>query len=140
MMAGAWLAPGAGWAGYSLRLTIAVGRMIPPTGAPAPAGLYASGRARPAPCSRRCPHQRIMADNVTAVTNEEVAADWIELFNSKRGAVSLENWSLTDDGNRENISFHPARRFRRGFLIAWCDNYECMPGCIPAALARNRRR
>ena len=72
----------------------------------------------------------IMADNVSAVTNDGAFPDWIELHNPGTNPVSLAHWSLTDDGNPRKFVFPPSvPDLDAGqYLVVWCDTNTAAPG------------
>lgn len=67
-----------------------------------------------------------MASNTRGVTDEDGAsADWIELYNPSRVAVSLDGWSLTDDADDLTQWRFPATNLAGGaFLIVFASGKD----------------
>jgi hypothetical protein len=70
----------------------------------------------------------VMAENVFAVANGGSFPDWIELQNRGSNAVSLLNWSLTDDSKPRKFVFPATTISPGGFLVVWCDTSSNAPG------------
>ena len=71
----------------------------------------------------------LMADNASAISNQESFPDWIELQNISSNLVDLGGWSLTDDSNTQKFLF-PSNTLISGggFLVVWCDTNAALPG------------
>src|SRR5687768_12632839 len=72
----------------------------------------------------------VMASNETAVENEGIYPDWVELFNSGTSAVDISNWSLSDSVSTPRKFIFPAGTVipGRGYLVVWCDGLTTSPG------------
>ena len=72
----------------------------------------------------------VMADNVTAVENEAIFPDWVELYNAGAGAVDMSGWTLTDSQSQPfKFVFPTGTMIEPGtFLMVWCDNLTNAPG------------
>jgi hypothetical protein len=70
----------------------------------------------------------IMADNVSAVANDGLFPDWLELHNRGTQPVDLANWSLTDNSEARQFVFPATILEPGGFLVVWCDNATNAPG------------
>ncbi|PYJ01539.1 MAG: hypothetical protein DME25_17910, partial [Verrucomicrobia bacterium] len=121
--AGGWPTAADG-AGYSLEI-------LDPQGDPDnPANWRAStqpggspGTTSPPPPPPSVRLNEVMAENLGAVTNNGTYPDWVELYNADAGPVSLEGWSLTDDGNARKFVFPPGTTMPAGgYLVIWCDD------------------
>lgn len=126
----------AGWpveadgAGYSLEV-------VDPRGDPnAPANWRASRLSLGSPGRAALPLptpavllNEVMADNQSAVPHGNAHPDWLELHNPGDTAVSLANWSLTDDDDRRKFVFPDDTSVPAGgYLVVWCDNDSSTPG------------
>lgn len=64
-----------------------------------------------------------VADNKTTLADEDQQyPDWIELYNTGAGTVSLGGWSLTDDPTHQARWFFPATNLTaKGFLVVFAS-------------------
>jgi hypothetical protein len=75
----------------------------------------------PAPPPSSVRLNEVMAYNVSAVNNGGTFPDYIELVNSSGSPVSLNGYSLTDDGDARKFVFGDITLPAGGFLTVWCD-------------------
>src|SRR4026207_1160519 len=66
----------------------------------------------------------VMASNATAVQNEGIFPDWVELFNTSASAVNISDWSLSDSMVTPRKFVFPSGTVigGRSYLIVWCDD------------------
>jgi hypothetical protein len=72
----------------------------------------------------------VMANNNTAVLNEGIYPDWVELYNPTTAAVDLSDWSISDSIVEPRKFIFPAGTFIQPgeYLMVWCDNLTNAPG------------
>lgn len=65
----------------------------------------------------------VMASNVSAVQNEGIFPDWVELYNTSASPVDISDWSLTDSVATRRKFVFPGGTFigANSFLIVWLD-------------------
>jgi hypothetical protein len=65
----------------------------------------------------------VMANNRSAVQNEGIYPDWVELHNPTGDAVNISDWSISDSILTPRKFIFPAGTIipAGGFLIVWCD-------------------
>jgi hypothetical protein len=64
----------------------------------------------------------VAAENLSAVNNGGTFPDWIELGNTTGTDLSLEGWSLSDDGNARKYVFPAGVTIpANGYRVVWCD-------------------
>lgn len=87
---------------------------LPPAAPPAPGAVVLN---------------EIMADNLSTLTNGGLLPDWVELHNRSGIALSLADWSLSDDSNPRKFVFPPNTEIPAGgYLLVWCDTAVEAPG------------
>ena len=70
-----------------------------------------------------------MADNQSAVANQDAFPDWVEIHNRGTSPVDLGGWSLTDDSNPRKFVFStPTTLDPDQTLLVWCDDDLAAPG------------
>ena len=71
----------------------------------------------------------VMASNDSAVQNEGIFPDWVELYNTSTSPVDISDWSLTDSITTPRKFVFPAGTFLgpNGFLIVWLDGLTNLP-------------
>jgi len=70
-----------------------------------------------------------MSLNVSAVENEGMFPDWIELFNVSAAPVDLGHWSLSDNIDPRRFVFPSGVVIEGGgYLLIWCDAATNAPG------------
>jgi hypothetical protein len=81
----------------------------------------------------------VMSENLATIGNGGAFPDWIELRNRGSSAVSLAQWSLTDDSNPRKFVFPANTQLAAGgYLVVWCDTDTNAPGLHTGfALGRN---
>jgi hypothetical protein len=82
------------------------------------------------PASAQVVINEVMASNATAVQNEGIFPDWVELFNAGFGAVDISDWSLSDSMVTPRKFVFPAGTVigARSYLVVWCDGLTAAPG------------
>ncbi len=80
------------------------------------------GQPNPAPATSAVVLNEVAAENLSAVENSGTFPDWIELKNTSAAPVSLDGWSLSDDGNARKFVFAPGTTIAaNNYLVVWCD-------------------
>src|SRR5688572_6727628 len=71
----------------------------------------------------------VMASNDSAVQNEGIFPDWVELYNTSTSPVEISDWSLTDSVATRRKFVFPGGTFigPRSFLIVWLDGLTNLP-------------
>jgi len=103
--------------------------LIDPTGASSdPANWQASaangspGQPNPVAATPAVVLNEVAAENLSAAENSGTFPDWIELKNTGASPVTLDGWSLSDDGNARKFVFPPVTTIKANdYLVVWCD-------------------
>jgi hypothetical protein len=71
----------------------------------------------------------VMASNDSAVQNEGIFPDWVELYNTSSSPIDISDWSLTDSVATPRKFIFPAGTFigPNGFLVVWLDGLTNLP-------------
>jgi len=72
----------------------------------------------------------VLANNLTAVNHAATFPDMIELYNDGQGAISLADWSLTDNDTLPRKYVFPAGTSipQGGYLVVYADDPNATPG------------
>jgi hypothetical protein len=72
----------------------------------------------------------VMANNNSAVPNEGIFPDWVELYNNSAASVDLSDWSISDTLSNTRRFIFPAGTTiaANGFLMVWFDTLTNAPG------------
>jgi hypothetical protein len=120
--AGGWPVAADG-GGYSLEIVNPFGDPDDPANwraSSTPGGTPGTGSSTPPLGNVRL--NEVLADNLSAVSNGGTYPDFVELANISGAPVSLDGWSITDDGNARKFVLPPGTTIgANGFLVVWCD-------------------
>ena len=126
----------AGWpaaadgGGSSLELIDPAGASSDPANWQASAAHGSPGQPNPVAATPAVVLNEVAAENQSAVENSGTFPDWVELKNTGTSPVTLDDWSLSDDGNARKFVFPPGTAIAaNGYLVVWCDAItNTMPG------------
>jgi hypothetical protein len=126
--------------GYSLELINAGGDPDDPANWRASGVQNGSpGQPNSTPAAPAIIINEVMADNISAVNHEGTYPDWVELLNVSGTNVSLNGWSLSDDGNPRKFVFPPGTTIPSGgFLVVWCDSTTNVTSGLHSGFALGR--
>ena len=108
--------------GSSLELIDPSGAGSDPANWQASSGNGSPGQPNPILAPSAVVLNEVAAENLSAVGNSGTFPDWIELKNTSASTVSLDGWSLSDDGNARKFVFPPGTTIAaNNYLVVWCD-------------------